>query len=71
MTPFQYNPAQGRMGSLVGGGGVNGMAAGNKVYGQGRPFPNMGKVTDKSGYGKRDAQLEARKRALQKRAGGV
>lgn len=66
-----YNPARGVNASLVGGGGVNSLAAGSATYGQGRPYPNMGKVTDKSGYGERDAKNAARTRALQKRMGAV
>lgn len=66
-----YNPAKGKIGSTTAGGGVNDLAAGSRVYGQGRPYPNMGKTTNKAGYGKRDAQNEARKNALKKRVGGL
>lgn len=69
------NPIRGVLGagpSPVGGGGFNSLAAGNKVYGQGRPNPNQGPVSPgaTTGYAKRDAMAAARRNALVKRAGG-
>lgn len=42
-------------------GGFNNLAAGNKVYGGGRPFPNTGKTSaaGKAGYSARDARRRA------------
>jgi hypothetical protein len=65
-----FNPATGKIGSTQGGGGFNRNAAGGKTYGQGRPFPNMGKTSNKAGYGKRDA-MNARANAIQKRLGSM
>lgn len=64
-----FNPSRGRNASLVGGGGFSPHAAGKKVYGAGRPFPNMGKTPNKAGYTARDAQNEARKNAVLRRIG--
>lgn len=64
-----YNSATGRNGSPVGGGGFNPLSAGRKRYGTGRLGPNVGKTTDKAGYGARDLRNEARKNALLRRAG--
>lgn len=50
------------------GAGFNPYAAGNKVYGSGRPMPTSGHVTDKAGYGERDAKAAARRDALIRRA---
>lgn len=44
----------------------NAYAAGNKVYGGGRSFPNMGAV-DKLGYRERDLATRARRNALLRR----
>lgn len=52
-----------------GGAGFNALAAGRKYYGGGRPMPTTGKVSDKAGYGRRDALAAARKNALIRRAG--
>lgn len=41
-------------------------AAGNKVYGGGRPFPTSGPV-DKMGYKERDAKSKARRAAILRR----
>lgn len=48
-----------------GGGGFNSQAAGNRVYGGGRPFPNVGRggAESQRGYTERDA----RRRAIIKR----
>jgi hypothetical protein len=43
--------------------GVAPYAVGNKVYGGGRSFPNMGPV-DKLGYRERDAKSKARRQAI-------
>ena len=56
--------------SLVGGGGFNPYAAGNKAYGTGRPAPTYGQV-DKTGYAMRDGKAAARRDALMRRAGGM
>jgi len=56
----------------VGGGGFNNLAAGNAVYGGGRPNPNSGKVDNAAaskGYAQRDTKNAAKLAALQKRAG--
>lgn len=50
-----------------GGAGFNSFAAGNKVYGQGRPAPTYGAV-DKTGYAMRDGKAAARRDALMRRA---
>lgn len=49
--------------------GFNPLAAGKKVYGGGRPFPNVGKTgaAGKIGYNER----EARRRAIINRQGGI
>ena len=52
----------------VGGAGFNAYAAGNKVYGQGRPAPTYGAVS-KPGYAMRDGKAAARREALIRRAG--
>ena len=69
----RYNPAQGKNGSLAGGGGFNKQAAGSKTYGMGRAAPNMGHTANKAGYGKRDNENrnKARANAIQKRLGGM
>lgn len=64
-----YNPATGRNGSLAGGGGFNPLSAGAKRYGAGRRAPNVGKTTDKAGYGERDLRNQAKKNALIRWAG--
>lgn len=43
-------------------------AAGNKVYGGGRPAPNVGMTANMAGYGRRDAEMAARKQAFLDRA---
>lgn len=63
------NPIRSRMEAPRGGAGFNSNAAGNKVYGSGQHAPNVGGVSDKSGYAKRDKQAEARKEALKARLG--
>lgn len=50
--------------------GHNSYAAGRKVYGGGRPMPNIGAVSDLSGYAQRDNEALARKAAIQRRLGG-
>lgn len=51
----------------VGGAGYNQFAAGKRSYGTGRPFPNMGKTKDMSGYQQRDQRAKARRDAVLKR----
>ncbi len=46
--------------------GFNPYAAGNKVYGGGRPQPNVGPV-DPSGYAERDLTATARRNAILRR----
>lgn len=62
------NPIKGKNASTAGGGGYNAVAAGRKVYGGGRPYPNAGKVgaAGKTGYTERDA----RRRAIMNRQQG-
>jgi len=43
-------------------------AAGNKVYGGGRPAPNVGMTANKTGYAKRDGAMQARRKAFLDRA---
>lgn len=52
--------------------GFNAYAAGNKYYGGGRNFPNMGPVsgTGMGGYAKRDNEGRARKDAIMRRMKG-
>lgn len=69
MSNFQTQ--QRTAGAPQGGGGFNSFAAGNKVYGNGRPMPTMGKIADKTGYAMRDGKMAARRDALMKRAGGM
>ena len=52
----------------VGGGGFQRYAAGNKVYGGGRPSPNVGLTANKVGYGRRDGAVQARRQAFLDRA---
>lgn len=49
--------------------GFNAYAAGNKTYGGGRNFPNMGPVSGdaKAGYAERDNKARARKAAIMRR----
>lgn len=47
--------------------GVAPYSVGNKVYGGGRSFPNLGPVADKSGYRERDAKSKARRNAILRR----
>jgi len=44
----------------------NAYAAGNKIYGGGRSFPNMGAV-DKLGYRERDAATKLKRNAMLRR----
>lgn len=44
----------------------NSYAAGNKVYGAGRPFPNIGAV-DKMGYRERELRTKAKRNAMLRR----
>lgn len=66
MTPTQLtnNAPQG-------GGGFMSGAAGDKMYGTGRPAPRYGKIANKEGYAMRDARKQARMGALQRRVFGV
>lgn len=66
-----FNPIRGAVASSAptGGAGFNPYAAGKKRYGGGRSMPNIGKVGYTAGYGQRDAQAEARRNALIRRAG--
>lgn len=52
--------------------GFNAYSAGNKYYGSGRNFPNMGPVsgTGMQGYSQRDNEAKARKSAIQRRMRG-
>lgn len=54
-----------------GGGGFMSGAAGDKMYGTGRPAPRYGKIAAKEGYAMRDARQRARSEALQRRALGI
>jgi hypothetical protein len=45
---------------------INPYAVGNKVYGGGRPMPNIGPV-DPSGYRERDNKAAARRNAIERR----
>lgn len=67
MASNPWNPLRGKNASAEGGGGYNRYAAGSKIYGAGRPFPNVGKAgaAAKSGYSERDA----RRRAIMRRQG--
>ena len=47
-------------------GGFSNYAAGNKVYGGGRPNPTSGPV-DKSGYAERDRRAKAKRNAMLRR----
>lgn len=42
-------------------------AVGNKVYGGGRPMPNLGPTSSPEGYRARDARSRARRNALLRR----
>lgn len=64
-----YNAATGRNNSSVGGGGFNAYSAGSKRYGAGRRAPNVGQVSDMTGYGQRDLRAKARTDALKRWAG--
>lgn len=54
----QNNPGKGM------GPQFNPFAAGRKVYGGGRAFPNVGKSSTMQGYGRRDAAMKARRQAF-------
>lgn len=45
----------------------NSYAAGNKVYGSGRSFPNLGPTSDPLGYAERDAKVKAKRNAVLRR----
>lgn len=60
------NPTPG----AIDGTGFNSYAGGKKVYGGGRPMPNIGPVSDLSGYAQRDNEARAKKAAIQRRLGG-
>lgn len=64
-------PAQETNNVPQGGGGFMSGAAGDKMYGTGRPAPRYGKIADKSGYAMRDAKQRARMGALQRRSFGA
>ena len=53
------------------GGGFMSGAAGDKMYGTGRPAPRYGKIANKAGYAMRDARQNARMNAMQRRAFGA
>lgn len=53
-------------GTYIGGGGMDPYAVGNKVYGGGRPMPNIGPV-DPMGYAQRDLMAQARRNAILQR----
>ena len=63
-------PSAPQVGAPRGGAGFNPYAAGNKVYGGGRPAPTYGAV-DKTGYAIRDGKAAARREALMRRTGGL
>lgn len=52
--------------------GFNPYSAGNKFYGAGRSFPNMGPVSGQGmqGYARRDNEAKARQSAIQRRMKG-
>lgn len=52
--------------------GFNPYAAGNKYYGGGRSFPNMGPVSGQGmlGYNQRDNEAQAKKSAIMRRLKG-
>lgn len=66
----RFNPIRGTIKPLIGGGGFNNLAAGNKRYGAGQVAPNRGPVTNKLGYQKRDARYDAYAQALKNRRQG-
>lgn len=70
MNPVRFQIAQQTANAPQGGAGFNPYAAGNKVYGSGRPAPTYGQV-DKTGYAMRDGQAAARREALLRRAGSM
>lgn len=45
----------------------NAYAAGNKIYGAGRSFPNLGPTSDPQGYRERDLAARAKRNALLRR----
>lgn len=45
----------------------NPYAVGNKVYGNGRSFPNFGPTFHREGYAERDRMVKARRNALLRR----
>lgn len=45
-------------------GGFNAFAAGDKLYGGGRTFPNVGPTSDPTGYKERNLQIKARQNAI-------
>lgn len=50
-----------------GSSGFQPYAAGNKIYGGGRPMPNLGPVTDTQGYVERDLRLKTLRENMLKR----
>jgi hypothetical protein len=67
VAPQRFNPARGLNKSLVGGGGFNNLAAGDKRYGAGGVAPNQGPVANKAGYQQRDMRYKAYGQALKNR----
>ena len=55
--------SEGYGGTATAGGGFNSNAAGNKMYGQGRPMPTIGPV-DPLGYAERDRKTKARRNSM-------
>lgn len=66
----RFNPSRGTNKPLIGGGGFNNFAAGNKRYGAGRIAPNVGPVANKAGYVARDRKYDAYGEALRRRRQG-
>ena len=71
VEPSRFNPARGLNRSLVGGGGFNNLAAGDKRYGAGQLAPNQGPVGNRQGYAQRDAKYDAYGQALRNRIGRI
>lgn len=68
-----FNPLRNQIaGSPALGNGFNAYAAGDKVYGAGRPMPNVGigGAQSAAGYNERDVRAAARRKALLGRIGG-
>lgn len=62
----RFNPVRGTRKPLLGGGGFNSFAAGNKRYGAGGIAPNVGPVANKAGYVARDRKYDAYTEALRR-----